>query len=44
MQFDSNVRKTLKELCMEEKEVCNIRIKMPLLNFGKLQGYESFLT
>lgn len=34
--FDENVRKTLKELKQEEKEVCGIRIKMPHLNFSKL--------
>ena len=42
--FDENVRKTLKELKQEEKEVCNIRIKMPHINYLKLMGYQSFLN
>lgn len=42
--FDENVRKTLKELKTEEKEVCNIRIKMPHINYLKLMGYQSYLN
>lgn len=38
------MRKGIKELSVEEKEYCNVRIEMPHYNISKLNGYEPYIN
>jgi hypothetical protein len=38
------MKKAIKQLCTEEREVCGVRIKMPHRNIVQLKDYERFLT